>query len=166
MQLLASKFNTNVNAILLPLTFLDVTDISSKEWLGKVNTYSITISSVQFSRSVVSDSLWPHESQHARPPCPSPTSGVHSDSLFNFFKKIRNNYEFYCCLVVKSSLTLFRAARLLLSMGFPRQEYCYFLLQGISQPRDWNCNSCISRWILYHWATRETISLVGSNLCS
>ena len=29
------------------------------------------ISSVQFSRSVVSDSLWPHESQHARPPCPS-----------------------------------------------------------------------------------------------
>ena len=38
------------------------------------------ISSCQFSRSVVSDSLWPHESQHARPPCPSPTPGVHSDS--------------------------------------------------------------------------------------
>ena len=37
-------------------------------------------SSVQFSCSVVSDSLWPHESQHARPPCPSPTPGVHSDS--------------------------------------------------------------------------------------
>ena len=37
-------------------------------------------SSVQFSRSVVSDSLWPHESQHARPPCPSPTAGVHSNS--------------------------------------------------------------------------------------
>ena len=37
-------------------------------------------SSVQFSRSVVSDSLWPHESQHARPPCPSPSPGVHSDS--------------------------------------------------------------------------------------
>ena len=36
-----------------------------------------TISSVQFSRSVVSDSLWPHEPQHARPPCPSPTLGVH-----------------------------------------------------------------------------------------
>ena len=40
----------------------------------------IQISSVQFSRSVMSDSLWPHESQHARPPCPSPTPGVHSDS--------------------------------------------------------------------------------------
>ena len=37
-------------------------------------------SSVQFSRSVMSDSLRPQESQHARPPCPSPTPGVHSDS--------------------------------------------------------------------------------------
>ena len=37
-------------------------------------------SSVQFSRSVVSNSLRPHESQHARPPCPSPTPGAHSDS--------------------------------------------------------------------------------------
>ena len=36
--------------------------------------------SVQFSHSVVSDSLWPHELQHARPPCPSPTPGVHSNS--------------------------------------------------------------------------------------
>ena len=35
---------------------------------------------VQFSHSVVSDSLQPHESQHARPPCPSPSPGVHSDS--------------------------------------------------------------------------------------
>ena len=37
-------------------------------------------SSVQFSHSVVSDSLQPHKSQHARPPCPSPTPRVHSDS--------------------------------------------------------------------------------------
>ena len=37
-------------------------------------------SSFQFSRSVVSDSLQPHESQHARPPCPSPTPRVHSNS--------------------------------------------------------------------------------------
>ena len=37
-------------------------------------------SSVQFSHSVVSDSFRPRESQHARPPCPSPTPGVHSDS--------------------------------------------------------------------------------------
>ena len=38
------------------------------------------IRSDQISRSVVSDSLRPHESQLARPPCPSPTPGVHSDS--------------------------------------------------------------------------------------
>ena len=37
------------------------------------------LSSVQFSRSVVSDSLRPHESKHTRPPCPSPTPGVHSE---------------------------------------------------------------------------------------
>ena len=37
-------------------------------------------SSAQFSHSVMSDSLRPHESQHARPPCPSPTPGVHSHS--------------------------------------------------------------------------------------
>ena len=37
--------------------------------------------SVQFSHSVVSDSSRPRELQHARPPCPSPTPGVHSDSI-------------------------------------------------------------------------------------
>ena len=41
---------------------------------------SSPISSVQFSCSVVSDSLQPHEPQHARPPCLSPTPRVHSDS--------------------------------------------------------------------------------------
>ena len=40
----------------------------------------LLISSVQFSHSVVSDSLRPHESEHARPPCPSSTPRRHSDS--------------------------------------------------------------------------------------
>ena len=40
----------------------------------------IKFSSVQFSRSVLSDSLQPNELQHARPPCSSPTPGVHSNS--------------------------------------------------------------------------------------
>ena len=40
----------------------------------------VVFSSVQFTRSVVSYSLRPHELQHARPPCPSSTPGVHSDS--------------------------------------------------------------------------------------
>ena len=42
---------------------------------------NLTLHLVKFSCSVMSDSLRPHESQHARPPCPSPTLGVHSDSL-------------------------------------------------------------------------------------
>ena len=46
--------------------------------IGTLNVRSI--SSVQFSRSVVSDSLRSHESQHTRPPCPSPAPGVHPDS--------------------------------------------------------------------------------------
>ena len=46
---------------------------------GKIGIYSYISfrSSVQFSCSVMSNSLWPHELQHTRPPCPSPTPGVH-----------------------------------------------------------------------------------------
>ena len=53
---------------------------------GKIDQWSwlespeVAFSSVQFSCSVVSDSLQPHEFQHARPPCPSPTAVVHSHS--------------------------------------------------------------------------------------
>ena len=43
-------------------------------------TKKLSFSSDQFSRSVVSDSLRPHELQHARPPCQSPTPGVYSNS--------------------------------------------------------------------------------------
>ena len=43
-------------------------------------TWSPSVSSGQFSCSVVSDSLWPRELQHTRPPCPSPTPRVYSNS--------------------------------------------------------------------------------------
>ena len=49
-------------------------------WLTGAELRLFQFSSVQFSHSVVSDSLRSHESQHARPPCPSPSPGVHSDS--------------------------------------------------------------------------------------
>ena len=45
-----------------------------------VSVCAFWFSSVQFSGLVISDSLWPHESQHTRPPCPSPTPGAHSKS--------------------------------------------------------------------------------------
>ena len=50
---------------------------SRQEYMTSGKAY---ISSVQFSHSVVSKSLQPHESQHTRPPCPSPSPRVHSDS--------------------------------------------------------------------------------------
>ena len=43
-------------------------------------TCELFFASVQFSCSVVSNSLWPHGLQHARPACPSPTPGVYSNS--------------------------------------------------------------------------------------
>ena len=54
--------------------------------------------SVQFSRSVVSDFLWPRESQHARPPCPSPTPGVHPNSCAS---------SWWCHPAISSSVVLF-----------------------------------------------------------
>ena len=52
--------------------------------IGKFPTPNYTLthqfSSVQFNRSVMSDSLQPHELQHTRPPCPSPTPRVHTNS--------------------------------------------------------------------------------------
>ena len=59
---------------------VDETGAYYAEWSSQKEKHQYSISSVQFSRSVVSNSLQPHESQHARPPCPSPTPGVHSNS--------------------------------------------------------------------------------------
>ena len=50
-----------------------------KRW-GQEKQQGLSRPSVQFSCSVVSDSLRPHESQHARPPCPSPTPRIDSNS--------------------------------------------------------------------------------------
>ena len=51
----------------------------SLNWTKSSQNFStgLYFSSVQFSHSVLSDSLWPHEPQHARPSCPSPTPRVH-----------------------------------------------------------------------------------------
>ena len=62
---------------------LEVTTLGKTSWSQKDRHCMIPLiwgTSVQFSHSVVSDSLQPHELQHARPPCPSPTPGVYSNS--------------------------------------------------------------------------------------
>ena len=58
----------------MKLELIIQSEVSQKE------QHQYSISSVQFSRSVLSNSLQPHELQHTRPPCPSPTPGVHSES--------------------------------------------------------------------------------------
>ena len=71
--------------------------------------------SVQFSRSVVSDSLQPHELQHARPPCPSPTPGVHSNSRLS---------SRWCHPVISSSVVPFSSCpqSLPASESFPMSQ--------------------------------------------
>ena len=70
---------------LLVFFFLKITNLNPNSIQYSTITYMgkrvlKRVSSVQRSHSVMSDSLWPHELQHARPLCPSPTPGVHSDS--------------------------------------------------------------------------------------
>ena len=61
-----------------------------------VSVFLFTLfSSVQFSLSVMSDSLWPHELQHARPPCPSPIPGIYSNSCPS---------SWWCHLAISSSV--------------------------------------------------------------
>ena len=69
-----------------------------------------------------------------------------------------------CCLVAKSSPTLcdpmdYIAHQALLSMGFPRQEYwCGLPFTSSGNIPDLGIEYCVSRWILYHWASREAQS--------
>ena len=74
-------------------------------------------SSVQFSHSVMSNSLRPHELQHARAPCPSPTPGVHSDSC---------PLSWWCHPAISSSTVPFSSCpqSLPASESFPMCQLC------------------------------------------
>ena len=62
------------------ITLFEILIISCRKLCLSLKYYFFwPLSSVHFSRSVVSNSLWPHELWHARPPCPSPTPRVHSN---------------------------------------------------------------------------------------
>ena len=73
--------NTRVGCHFLPQGSSWLRDWTHFSCTGRRILYGISLnhqfSSVQFSCSIMSDSLRPHEPQHARPPCPSPTPGVH-----------------------------------------------------------------------------------------
>ena len=63
-----------------PSSHSRIQEISSPSWSKACQRAYIQFSSVQFSHSVMSNSLWPHRLQHTRPPCPSPTPGVYPNS--------------------------------------------------------------------------------------
>ena len=71
------------------------TPIKRQTW-GKIQIWKSGFSSVQFSCLVVSDYLWPHGLQHARPPCSSPTPGVYSNSC-PFELVMPSNHLILCC---------------------------------------------------------------------
>ena len=83
-------------------------DVSEKQGT-RITSYQ-KLSLVQFSCSVVSDSLQPHESQHARPPCPSPTPGVYSNSCPS---------SWWCHPAISSSVVPFSSCPQLLPVSGP-----------------------------------------------
>ena len=79
-------------------------------------TFMLYISSVQFSHSVLSSSLRPHELQHTRPPCPSTTPGVYSNSCL---------LSWWCHLTISSSVIPFssRLQSFLASGSFQMSQF-------------------------------------------
>ena len=91
----------------------------------------LQFSSVQFSRSVVSDSLRPHESQHTRPPCPSPTPGVHSNSCPS---------SWWCHPAVSSSVVPFCSC----PQSLPASVFSNESTLRMRWPKYWNFSFTIS----------------------
>ena len=91
----------------------------------------IQFSSVQFSRSVLSDSLQPHEPQHARPPCPSPTTRVYSNPCPS---------SRWCHPAISSSVAPFSSCpqSLPASGSFPMSQLC------MRWPKNWSFSFNIS----------------------
>ena len=82
-KLSTEKFNFNISCFRSWQMFYQHAEKTNRISSLQPSSFSFVFcmfSSVQFSRSVMSNSLRRHESQHTRPPCSSPTPGIHSDS--------------------------------------------------------------------------------------
>ena len=99
------------------------TGFDSRKIIFDLDKMKISVSSVQFSHSVMSNSLRPHELQHARPPCPSPTPGVHPNSC---------PLSWWCHPAISSSVVPFSSCpqSLPASVSFPMSQL--FALGGQS----------------------------------
>ena len=97
-----------------------ITEKRKNRQIDKPFKINMDISSIQFSLSVLSDSLRPHGLQHARPPCPSPTPGVHSNSrpLSQWcYPAISSSVIPFCCLQSFPSSGSFQMSQLFASSG-------------------------------------------------
>ena len=63
---------------------------------SSIQTFSASVQFNSFAQSCLTDSLWPHEPEHARPPCPSQTPGVYTNSC---------PLSWWCHLIISSSVT-------------------------------------------------------------
>ena len=90
-----------------------------------------SICSVQFSHSVVSDSFWPHESQNARPPFPSPTPRVHSNSCPS---------SQWCHPTISSSVVPFSSC----PQSLPASVFSNESTLGMRWPKYWSFSFSIS----------------------
>ena len=107
--------------------------------------------SVQFSHSVMSNSLRPHESQHARPPCPSPTPQIHSNSC-------PSSMVPYSRFYLKSHLLFYHNIWRYFNnfaVFFILEWVAFPFSKGSSQPRDQTQVSGIASRFFTNWATRE-----------
>ena len=103
-----------------------------REQLKVSSNPGVQLSSVQFSRSVVSTCLQPHESQHAGPPCPSPTPGVHPNP---------RSLSRWCLPTISSSVIPFSFCQ----QSFPASGF--FSDESalcIRWPKDWSFSFSIS----------------------
>ena len=91
-----------------------------------MNPHNSQFSSVQFSRSVMSDSLWPHGLQYTRHPCPSPTPKACSNSC---------PLSRWCHPTISSSVILFSCCQ-----SFPASG-CFQMSQFIRWPKYWSFSS-------------------------
>ena len=113
--------------------FLCLCAVFLGQWFSKRSRTSTSgspgnlFSSVQFSRSVVSDSLRPYGSQHTSPPCPSPTPGIYPNSC---------PLSWWCHPTISSSVIPFSSC----SQSFPAYESIF----SIMWPKDWSFSFNIS----------------------
>ena len=108
--------------------------------------------SVQFSLSVVSDSLRPHESQHARPPCPSPSPGGHSDSrpssLWCHPSHLILGRPLLLLPPIPPSIRVF-STESTLRMRWPKYwSFSFSIIPSNFVTPDWLMRGCVHRWPL------------------